>query len=67
MMKTLSPTAFRAKLAAARIRQIDFAKHLRCDKKTINRWALGQTPVPHHIALTIDTLIRQCKEKRPGI
>jgi hypothetical protein len=63
-----SSAAFLAKLSKARITQADFAKFIGKSRRTVQRWANDDTPVPLLAWDSLDTLLQYgVKDRRSAV
>lgn len=52
----MTPDELRSELSRLGLSQVGAAKALRVNDKTIRRWASGEIPIPHAVALLLPKL-----------
>lgn len=52
----MTPEDLRTELSRLGLSQVGAAKALRVNEKTVRRWASGEIPIPHAVALLLPKL-----------
>jgi len=61
---TLSPQQFRHALRQLGLTQVQAAKRLRVNQRTVRRWVAGDSRVPESVTLLLEVWLRERRRRR---